>query len=209
MKRIVAFSISIMIVLIMIFNINWTSLNKDHGPLALAGEMSVSLSDITGKRSIELSGEWEYYPGELITPTVEPNKFDEFQDMKELSLVPGEINVEEKGSIGTYRLIIHTPIDQLYAMRINSIRYANKLFLNGEEVGSSGTVSVDAAEYEAYDRKYTGYTESIDNKIEVVIHIANHRKGSIMGIVRGISFGTTEQISLLQSRSILVDAISR
>lgn len=158
---------------------------------------------------VQLNGEWLFYPDELITPQENMDVFQSYQSIEQTIPVPKEWD-EFNGNnspfgYGTYRLQIHVPKNDRYGMKVNAIRHANKLFINGMEVGYSGVPSKDNQAYQFSYDKYIGIGESNNNLVEVVIQVANkeYRHG---GIVEAIDFGTANQIIAKQGLSRLLEA---
>lgn len=125
---------------------------------------------------VALSGEWLIYPDVLIDPS-QPNAFAPYAEKAQVITVPASFDstLTKQISVVTYRLRIKVPQDGLYGVRTGDIRYANRMYINGELVGESGVASEDYSLYQSDGKKYIGVAQS-DNKIlDVVIQVANQK----------------------------------
>lgn len=167
-------------------------------PTPKNGQIDLKSWDDERDGALYLRGEWEFYPDELIIPRNNEDVFVNYQNRKKIIQVPGSWKgyfsdeTTEFGA-GTYRLVIEVPKEQHYGIRIGRIRHANRLFLNGHDVGNSGMPTKDPDLYEPLDKRYIAIAQSEDNNVEVVIHVANLTNPT-GGIVQDIQFGTAEQI---------------
>lgn len=166
----------------------------------------VDLTEATLEETIKLNGEWEFYADNLLSPaqiaksTVASNTI----------LVPGswekQINSENEVEVGTYRVLVKVPKDKVYGIRINSIRHANKVFINGIEVGGMGNPTTKRSEYTFMEKKFNAFGRSTNREIEIVIQVA-HRYKSNGGIVKPIIFGSAKDIENYTARAIIGDCV--
>ncbi|MFC7685898.1 ATP-binding protein [Ureibacillus sp. GCM10028918] len=166
----------------------------------------VDLTDGTVEKTIKLNGQWEFYADELLTPT----QIAKTSSSPTLIHVPGswesQVNSKNEVEVGTYRVVVKVPIDGNYGIRIKSIRHANKVFMNGIEVGGMGNPTTQLSEYSFFEKKFNTFGKSSNGEIEIVIQVA-HRYKSNGGIVRPIVFGSAEDISIYTGRTILFDGV--
>lgn len=158
---------------------------------------------------ITLDGEWEFYPNELIYP--HQNAFKDYQSIKKIIPVPFEwdryiAETPTPYGVGTYRLIIKLPKDRHYSVKIDTVRNANKVFLNGQEAGAAGVPSKNLKEYRYDFTNYVATGKSNAKSMEIVLHVANYEyvRG---GIVQSITFGEVEQISAKEGLSRFIEAL--
>lgn len=180
------------------------NMNSLHdSPRAAAGTMDLSNWDFTANGTVPLRGEWEFYPKQWIAPgQLEPS----FEPSDFIS-VPGKWDekISEDGKrhpfgFGTYRLLIHLDNDheKIYGIHTTNIRMANRVFLNGQEVGASGSPGSSPNEEKGNNVPYTGFQNIKGTTVEVVVHVSNFTYSSSGGMVLPIEFG--DQPSVMRSR---------
>lgn len=204
MQRKYAIVLSVFVLSITIFSfVRGSAIYWNDSSLVKKGLLD--LQDINFEHSgiMSLNGKWEFYPNKLI----DPGDFQHGDVRKKYMQVPGKWDHHFTGDgiqTGTYRLTILVPQDGTYGIKVNSVRHASKLFINGNEAGGLGTPSSDQNRYKYREGKYMAFGQSINKRLEVVIHVAN-RQVPNGGIVKPIAFGEAEQIMLSTERSRLLD----
>ncbi|MBP1992975.1 ATP-binding protein [Paenibacillus eucommiae] len=174
------------------------------------GVLSLLHWDRQDEKIITLDGEWDFYPDELIVPSPVEDVFERYKNTRQSIPVPAAWdryrakNATPYGT-GTYRLIIHVPKDDRYGVKLNTIRNANKVYLNGEELGSAGVPSKRSEEYRFDYKKYVVLGNSKDKQIELVILVANYDY-AVGGIVSSLHFGLADQILAEQGREKFTEA---
>ncbi|WP_214626994.1 ATP-binding protein [Paenibacillus agaridevorans] len=174
------------------------------------GVLSLQQWDPRDKRIIPLDGEWDFYPNELIVPRPGEDVFGTYQGIHRSISVPGAWDgyIAAKATpfgTGTYRLLIHVPEDDRYGVKLNTIRNANKVYINGEELGSAGVPSKSSLDYRFDFKKYVVLEQSSNKQLELVIQVANHDY-AVGGIVSSLDFGLADQILALQGREKFIEA---
>lgn len=156
------------------------------------GELDLREWDFSESGPITLTGEWEFYPYELLeeAPTNEDGKYID---------VPGDWSEalnEDEGNpygYGSYYLKIQVDPDIVtsYSMRIASVRSASALYANGLPVGSSGEVGKSKADSFAQNVPYssTSIRPNEDGEIHLVLQVANYVDPRSSGFVRAVKFG--------------------
>ncbi|SEM88041.1 Glycosyl hydrolases family 2, sugar binding domain [Paenisporosarcina quisquiliarum] len=198
MKRKISILLSISIFLItLIYIINpFQSLNSHTSPIQ-NGVLTLEDWDEENDPVIELNGEWEFYPDQLIVPNPNHDVFASSQEIREQITVPGEWNTSLKdGSphgIGTYRLLIDVPEEGSYGIKAYAIRNSSKFYINGKEVGGAGNPTKNKEDFIYDNRKYIVIGESVNKQLEIVVQVANltYYTG---GIIHPLKFGTAETI---------------
>jgi signal transduction histidine kinase len=189
--------------------VNKDFLNKPDG--AIEGLFDLRVWNVEERGTHKLTGEWEFYQGIFITPVEGKQVFDEYADRKQFIYVPGiwdKYLNDGKGSdgFGTYRLLINVPEDRMYGVKTKSIRYANRAFMNGIEIGVSGLPSDSIDEYISSNMMYAGYAMSKQGQVELVFQVANYKTPN-GGITEVVSFGTYEEVVHLRDWQRTLDAL--
>ncbi len=174
-----------------------------------ANDGVLSLQHWNRQDELKLDGEWDFYPEQLIVPSPDEDVFDRYKTQRQTIPVPAAWNryKSEKAApygTGTYRLLIHVPEDDLYGVKLNTIRNANRVFINGQELGSAGVPSQRAEEYRFDYKKYVVLGNSKNKQIELVILVANYDY-VVGGIVSSLDFGLADQILSEQGRAKFVE----
>ncbi|RIX50064.1 response regulator [Paenibacillus nanensis] len=191
------------------------SMLKSNGvPKASDGRMDLTGWDFEGKGSVELSGDWEFYRGQLLTP-------DDFKGSSSKSLqqltgyvqVPGKWNRDMEGKAtghATYRLIVELDsaedVQKLYALHTNSIRLAHRIFFNGEEIGSSGRPGTSAGSTISGNVPYVA-VGSAAKEAEIIVQIANYSYSS-GGMIYPILFGDVPSVMKNRDRAMWMDHVA-
>jgi len=136
------------------------------------------------KGPIELSGEWEFYWQEIITPT----EFNERSTSKSYGQIPQfwKHYPEEyaKHGFGTYRLVFYLDAEtqkENLSLYINNIHNSYSVWVNGELLVQVGTVGVDLdSSTPLWMPKVIPVDVLLDSN-EIVIQVSNfrHRNGGI------------------------------
>lgn len=162
------------------------------------------------EKTVKLNGEWDFYPNELITPDPSKDQFRPFSSIRKSIPVPKAWDqyLAKKptpfGS-GTYRLRIKVPKDGRYGIKVNTVRNASKVFINGIEAGAAGVPSKSSQKYQYDFRKYVAFGNSKDKIVEIVVQVAN-KEYARGGIVQPIDFGKPDQILAKQGLARLIEA---
>ena len=147
---------------------------------------------------IELSGQWEFYPGELIYPEKDGDAFSNYSNIKSMIQVPGPWDDFFKDASaeyqkGTYRLFVKVPEDGTYSIRLKVVRQAGRVFFNGEEIIAKGKVAEAQEDYISDSRYYIGMGNSQNRMIEVVVQAANNFY-PMGGMTQAPEFGSDKQL---------------
>lgn len=143
------------------------------GPEAVEGVLDVRGTDFTSQ-VYALSGQWEFYHGQLYTP----------EDFRQGTAKGGEyIDLPgpwtrmgyPKLSYATYRLKILTPPGQVYLLHIPEIMSSSLIWINGEEFYGAGTVGGSDADTVTGVRNELLAAASPNGTLELVIQAANYR----------------------------------
>ncbi len=183
---------------------------KKELPKPVNGILDLSAWDFEKGRP-SLAGEWEFYWNSLYT-------YSEFQSMpdpqKQYIHVPGTWNSYRKDGkslpgfgFATYRLkVIISNTGQALSLRLNNIATAYRLYANGTELVSSGTVGTQRESSKPAYRSDTVTFQPPSKEFFLILQVSNfsYARG---GIWYDISMGTPEQIDALSRAAIYKDAI--
>ena len=144
-----------------------------EGPQAGEGVLDFRETDFTSS-VYELSGQWEFYYGQLYTP----------EDFRQG--IPGEMEyIDLPGpwtrlgypglGYATYRLRILTEPGTVYLFYIPEIMSSSAIWLNGEEFYHAGKVGVSDADTVTGVRNELLAAYSADGVMELVVQSANYR----------------------------------
>lgn len=163
--------------LFIFFSVPISVLSKNV-PIIHQGKLDLQQWDFYTDGKIQLKGNWEFYPAQLLTPDEIP--FTNSNKTKYLE-VPGNWNeyfpkpyFSAGNGYGTYRLLVDLGTDRKHlGICLNNIASATKIYVNGKLIGSNGIVSNSAESY-IYDRGGGMYPVTSKNgKLEFVIQVAN------------------------------------
>lgn len=210
MKR----NISLITVIITLFTIvfylgNQNFFHIEHKSVVQDGIATIDIGQLEKRSIIKLDGEWAFYPNVLIPPSREMR---EFEQQRAALNVPSKWNSfvepnEEGLSVGTYHLLVEVPVEGQYGLYIRTIRQANRIFINGEEVGAKGNPSPTLETFRVENAdKYTVYSVSENKQLDIVIHVANYNY-SKAGILFQVEFGTKSAIENHYNKKLLLDAL--
>ncbi len=195
----VAFSLAFSILVLSVVFLIVANQSSGEGELtAEKGVLDLSHVDLNEKKTIELNGEWQFFPNRFI------GSYDE--DLTGVNYVtvpsPWDLSSDEHGEargFGTYRLLVKVNESRFYSVKTGTIRFSADIVLNGEKVASLGEPSSHAASYVPESKFLTGLIHSHGEEIEILIQVANfdYKQG---GILTPILFGTSANIERLVNR---------
>lgn len=171
------------------------------------GVVTIDEQQLPENKTMKLEGDWSFYPNVLIQPE-EP--LHNYQDQRMNINVPSNwqsfVQQNEEGlTVGTYHLKVTVPKDGQYGLYIRAIRQANKVFMNGVEVGGKGNPSTKLSDLKSEnDDKYTVFAQSDNKALDIVIHVSNYNYPQA-GIIYPIEFGTMEAIQKYFRIKVLAD----
>ncbi|MBE1556479.1 ATP-binding protein [Sporosarcina limicola] len=203
----------ITVTIIMLFTVvfflgNQEYFRTDSRPIVQDGVTTIDNGQLQQQSILKLDGEWSFYPNVLIPPSA---SIDAYEQQRIPIEVPAKwddfVEPNEEGlSIGTYHITVKVPVEGQYGLYIRTIRQANRIFINGEDVGAVGNPSdtLQAFRFENAD-KYTVFAKSKNKELDIIIHVGN-RNYSKAGILFHVEFGKKESIQKYYRKKVLVDA---
>lgn len=173
-------------------------------PQARQGLIDLRTWDFRHDGVVKLNGEWEMYRGALLTPEDFrlPGGKPGAPAVSAMARVPGKWNEDIAGQgapaakgYATYRLQARIPAGEaeVYGLRTSNIRSASKVFLNGQELGSSGTPAASAEEGRQNNAPLMGFASVTGDTMEIIVQVANYSYSS------GASFSRLSSATRLRS----------
>lgn len=210
MKKIRIFVILLIFLLLLgAFIINTCDEDRSKSvPTAVKGMLDLRDYDFQ-RGAIELNGEWEFIPDQLVDSThfeIEESHIVQVPSLWAKYEINGQ-NVS-RFTMGTYRLkILVNEAEEVLGIKTSNIRMSNTIFINGEIVGSSGKPA-EEREYIQHNIPYTAYFSHDNQEIEILVQVANFDYASGGGIVGAIYLGDQESIAEVQESSLLYDWVT-
>lgn len=167
-------------------------------PPAKQGVLDLRGLSFDNKRVVTLNGEWEFYPGELLTPQSAGRGQD--RENKRWIQVPGAwkktAGMGTNLGTGTYRLriLIDDP-SVTYGVRVTSIQTASRLYINGNLVKETGQPAEVRAQNHARNIPFSDFFRPDSREIELVIQVSNFDYPYAGGITKPIKLGTAAAVS--------------
>lgn len=153
-------------------------------PVAKGGIIDLRDWNFSKDGIVSLKGEWEFYQNQLLTSEAfaqaEAGQLNESAIYVE---VPGLWNKymgtkdsKEPYGYGTYRLVVHlsNASDNIFGIHTGNIRMANRVFMNGREIGASGMPTAVPQTTKHNNVPYVGFTFVEGNTVEIIIQVANY-----------------------------------
>lgn len=185
--------------------------NYGNSPTAVQGELDLRGWDWDRTGHLPLNGEWEFYWNEFKHP--EDLAADRFGAPRYARL-PGSWNgTTEDGKVltgegyATYRLkILLSDHERMFALRLPPIYTSYRLWVNGEEIASAGTVSRSEPEAKPHFMTRLAVAHTHLSEMELILQISNysHEKG---GIRQPIEFGPFESVARAKQLSVGFDTL--
>ncbi|MBO9607201.1 MAG: response regulator [Paenibacillaceae bacterium] len=181
-----------------------------HNPQAVGGHLDLSGWSFTEDGTVQLSGEWEFYRGKLLTP--EDFAAGTLTD-RPLLVKPGAWNAfiaEDGGKTGmgyaTYRMRIKLNDSSVtyFAVRTTNIRTSNRIFMNGVEIGAAGNPAGTKDDVIPSNTPYLGIVPTAGNEADIIVQVANYHYES-GGIIYPIVFGDRQSVMESRDHALFAD----
>ncbi|HNX23235.1 MAG TPA: diguanylate cyclase [Spirochaetota bacterium] len=153
---------------------------KNTSSYAVSGVADLSKNGYTSE-IIDLNGEWEFYPGRLLSPSDFKSSDKQFKPV--FLHVPGDWNkIQNDRGYGTYRLKVILPPGRMnYSIKIKWVKTICKVWADNTVITEIGTVKEPAEE--SLTGGYMSVTDFTPDKGEVVftVQIVNYqdRRGGL------------------------------
>ncbi|MDF2926342.1 MAG: histidine kinase [Paenibacillaceae bacterium] len=207
------FLITLLVVSLLVFLVTWQQIQSREALAVKQGVLDLHTLDLKNDRSIFLDGDWEFYPNQLLSPEDIHRGIGKATLIKvpgdwEKEMLPNGERMEGRG-YGTYRLLIkHAPTDKMLAISKRYVRFADRLFVDGRLMMSSGLPGTSLESYEPRNVPYTVYFNPTRPEVEVVLQAANFdfKSGGIYSSI-SLGFGQTMEKSRALQAAIEMLAI--
>jgi len=183
----------------------WMNRSVREGPQAVNGTLDLSAWNFRSDGTVTLNGEWEFYPNQLLTPA--DFSAGKQPPDKRYIRVPGVWNGKGMKGYGyaTYRLSIRIqPTDLALAVHKQVIRFADKMYVNGKELGSSGVPGPARGSYKPGNFPYTVSLVVPDDRVEIIVQAANYEYPT-GGIALPLRFGLSDDIQLSRAAQTMFE----
>lgn len=174
------------------------------------GKIHLIEQNLEGREVIQLSGEWDFYPDQLITPE-EMKRKNASQDKRSIQFPDQWFTYIQKQqySYGTFRM--QATIDKALVSRPLSIympRFpsASKIYVNGELVGESGNPSAQVEDFSMRTLPYAVIFQADSKELDILIQ-ASHDYMPVNFGVQPLLFGTADNIHHLLHFNIMTKII--
>lgn len=174
---------------------------RAEAPQAAEGLLDLRGWDFNNDGTVNLSGQWEFYWQELLSPTqFEAKSVSQYVSVPD-TWTSYEVNGQPLPVEGyaTYRLEAQLPnSDQIYGLFIDGEGTAYSLWVDGKLIAQNGRVATNARDMIPQSKPQTAAFQTEGDTTEFVIQISNwhHRKAGFRNEVR---IGLPEQIHNQQS----------
>jgi serine phosphatase RsbU (regulator of sigma subunit) len=194
--------------LILFLSIIFASCGSGNEPVAINGVIDISNKPLYTNEVIQLKGDWEFYWEKLLNP----DDFRIEQTKKNYVKVPGPwgkkiLNGKKPADKGfaTYRLLVRTnPADSIFAIRINRIDIAYKIWINGKFIYESGSLTQSTDQAENQFARFERIIQTQSTVQEIVIQVSNYVGGQ-GGIVENIQIADAEKMLFTAKKRIGFD----
>ncbi|MCA1024519.1 response regulator [Cytobacillus kochii] len=187
------------LIVITIIRVSWMNfiekLDYPSAPTANQGELDLRSWDFSSKQTFMLNGEWEFYPNSLATSNSLPEHNKKYLRIPSINSWDESFEGQDDFRYGTYRLKIlinDTDIPTL-GLRLNSVKDATSIYVNGQLIGGSGTLAIKENQHEADTIPYSVSFDTDQSEIELLIHVSSNLKEA--GILKPIRLGTIDAIN--------------
>ncbi|MDR0271087.1 hypothetical protein [Paenibacillus sp.] len=157
----------------------WSARSDREGPPINQGVLDLSRWQDHNRSMLNLDGEWEFYPNQLLKPGDVPRG----TKTQNYIQVPGKWNgwtdangVMMKGKdYGTYRIVVrNAPVGEMLAIAKNYARFSDKLYIDGALAGDSGQPAEIRERYTPRNVPYTAYFKTASGEFEILLQVANY-----------------------------------
>ncbi|KTE92887.1 regulator [Desulfitobacterium hafniense] len=178
-------------------------------PKAVKGTLDLRDYDGVRNKTVKLSGEWEFYFGQLLTPEDFKNQEPSGKTIQNVPASWGSYQIEgehlpPQGS-ATYRLRILLPAEGgNFGIKITCISASARIFADDQlilECGSPGN-SPETTVHKYYAD--TGYFQTDDGEVEILVQAADFSYVN-SGILYEIHFGDQKSIAALRMYDSFLD----
>lgn len=209
-KNINKFNVIVIIILVMLIQlVNTFALTKSDEIVVKKGYIDASKWDFDEGEALPLRGEWEFYWNRLL----ESQDFEKKNYKKSFIHIPTDLvktstesNFRTGDGYATLKLNIKVnDINKVYGLKFKYFSSANKIWVNGTLISSSGKVGKDRETYKPQYIPKEVLFKSDSEDIEIVVQIANFHHRRIR--LNEVLFGTADQIQNNTYMNIIKESI--
>jgi len=168
-------------------------------PRAVHGELDLRGWDFSARSSLNLEGEWEFFPGRLdVRPPDEAKVYRSVPDLWD----GGEAGGSGGRGAGTYRLTIRLPADHpALALRWWTVSTACEIAIDGRSLASIGRPAIDTTQSVPSYRPGVAYIDAPGRDLVLSAEVSNHeyRTG---GLWKAFCLGSFREIEHERMRDI-------
>lgn len=212
MKRPIIFVIAAAMILFTFIVTSADPFQKEIKHEAVQGQLDLNNWSLLTDGKLFLSGEWEYYGDQLLSPEDFEGTGDQAPRLNGY-VDPTGTRLEQKladnqfQSIGskTFRLTIFLEegMSRLGISALN-MKSSSKMFVNGVEVGASGVPGLSQKETIPSYKGYDAFFDAEVGKVEIILQVANYDNHGYSLLYR-IWLGVQEDIQWQSSASIAIE----
>lgn len=193
------------------------SIAGDHNQLtqnaqAVNGVIDLEEWDLKIDKVIQLNGEWEFYWDQLLSPEDFKKEGEGKPALTGYMKVPSQWNGKVLNGISlpaygcaTYRLVLkNMPLNKVYGLKKNIIRFSSRIFLNGNKFMEDGNPSKDAGKYKSGNLPQISFFDSDGGDMEILIQVANYEYVN-SGIPVSIVIGEQSTMLDMQQKNSLLE----
>lgn len=173
-----------------------------EAPYVQDGVIDLTDWEFDQNTTVRLNGNWQFYWNQLLAS-------GEIGQPSEYLQVPGQWNRQGfpvKGA-ATYRLLVKVkPSSMIYGLRISNVQMSSAVYVNGAELGHSGTTALNRDGYVPENKPYTIYFPLEGDTAEIILHAANFDFINA-GVTYSIHFGSMDAIQKLDKQRMGMDLI--
>ncbi|NOV01012.1 hybrid sensor histidine kinase/response regulator [Paenibacillus planticolens] len=211
LRQLIALAVVFSLSVLLFIGIYAQSIPNKATQSAKHGVLDLTSWDFHRQGLVSLDGEWEFYEGKLLEPA--DFRAGPGPDAAYLA-VPGtwkgknkEGGMSRKG-YATYRLkvLVHANGDDIYGVKLRSIRMSHRLYIDGQLQGESGRPAEVKEAHAPGNTPYSAFFHTDAKEIEVIIQVSNYEFFT-GGIVNSIQFGGHKDIAQLDNILIGSDMV--
>lgn len=199
-------SLGIALIIVVVFSLSYLFvMNNGQYESKVVINGFASIGNIKEKEIVKLDGTWEFYPNELIDPNED---FSLYDDSKIYTSVPRQqvqSDMDKTTKYGTFRTQVHVN-DDMYGLKLRMVRSAYRVFVNGEEVLSLGTLGTNKEVHKTDSRYQLAVFDLHGDTLDLVLQFSNFdiQKG---GIFSSIELGQADHMIQVDKNKNMVELI--
>ncbi|MEQ8312657.1 MAG: diguanylate cyclase [Gammaproteobacteria bacterium] len=177
--------------------------NNTLAPSADAGFLDLSDWNIRLEQPIELAGQWEFYPSQLLSP----EQINELNTEPRVEQVPENWTAYDDAlavtGYATYRLRIRMPEDSgVIGLFLDGQGSSYQLWINGEIIATDGNVGTDLSGEVRSGQPQVVFLEPQEPRLELVMQISNFSHRSA-GFRNPILMGNADSITMMERNTAI------